>query len=276
MSLNPRWATPGATPAYSIGWSRPTLLRVAWPGRAMSPPHSGATADVPPIGSRWPSTTTWYPVTGSALPATSGTPRPVPPPPAEAGTPALAWYDGNGNTSDTPPPPAPSLLASSFHTTSDVIANDDVLPMSWAPPQASASGDEAGKSQCTWVCSLGSSLEPLSPAATVTVTPSAAPSANASFMAVRDCAAHWSSDWPQLIETAIGVGVACTAWEIASMNPWSVLLPKYTTWTAPGATPPMTSMSSSTSPSADWPGEVDPPSTPTAVTEGTGSPSPEK
>ena len=73
------------------------------------------------------------------------------------------------------------------------------------------------------VCPLGSSLDPLSPAATVTVTPSAAASANAWSIADRDWADHWSSDWPQLIETAIGVGVACTAWEIASMNPWSVL-----------------------------------------------------
>src|ERR1700761_676311 len=56
MSLNPDWATPGATPAYSSGWSRPNLLPVAWASRAMSPAHSGATADVPPTGSRWPPT----------------------------------------------------------------------------------------------------------------------------------------------------------------------------------------------------------------------------
>src|ERR1700761_450119 len=175
-----------------------------------------------------------------------------------------------------PPPPAPSLLASSFQTTSEVIANEDVLPTSLVSPQASAFGEEAGKSQWTDVCPLGSSLAPLSPAATVTVTPSAAASANAWSMAVRDCSDHWSSDWPQLIETAIGLGVACTAWEIASMNPWSVLGPKYTSWAAPGATPPTTMMSSSTSPSASWPGELVLPSTPTAVTEGTGRPSPEK
>ena len=158
-----------------------------------------------------------------------------------------------------------------------MTANDDVLPTSLVPPHASAFGEEAGKSQCTCVCSLGSSLDPLSPAATVTVTPSAAPSANAWSIAVRDCADHWSSDWPQLMETAIGVGVACTAWETVSMKPWSVLGEKYTTWEAPGATPPTTSMSSSTSGSAaESPGELDPPSTPTAVTEGTESPSPEK
>ena len=43
-----------------------------------------------------------------------------------------------------------------------------------------------------------------------------------------------------------------------------------------GATAPATSMSSSTSPSADWPGELDPPSTPTAVTDGTARLSPLK
>ncbi len=43
-----------------------------------------------------------------------------------------------------------------------------------------------------------------------------------------------------------------------------------------GATAPATSMSSSTSPSADWPGELDPPSTPTAVTVGTARLSPLK
>src|ERR1700751_49482 len=135
MSLNPGAGAPAATPAYSIGWSRPNFLPVAWASRAMSPAHSGATADVPPIGCRWPSTTTRYPVTGSALPATSGTPRPVRPPPAGVGTPAFAWQDGRGKVSEIPPPPAPSLFASSFHTTSEVIANDDGLPMSLVPPQ---------------------------------------------------------------------------------------------------------------------------------------------
>src|ERR1700753_1654369 len=109
-----------------------------------------------------------------------------------------------------PPPPAPSFFASSFQNTSDVIANEDVLPTGLVPPQASAFGEEAGKSQWTDVCPLGSSLDPLSPAATVTVTPSAAASANAWSMAVRDWSDHWSSDWPQLIETAIGLGVAGT------------------------------------------------------------------
>ena len=91
MSLNPGAAAPGAAPAYSIGWSRPKRLPVAWASRAMSPAQSGATADVPPNVCRWPSTTTRYPVKGSALPATSGTPRPVPPPAADFGTPAFAW-----------------------------------------------------------------------------------------------------------------------------------------------------------------------------------------
>ncbi len=83
--------------------------------------------------------------------------------------------------------------------------------MSLVPPQASACGEEAGKSQCTDVWPFGSSLDPLSPDATVTVTPSAAASANAWSIAVLDWADHWSSDWPQLIDTATGVGVSCTA-----------------------------------------------------------------
>ena len=67
------------------------------------------------------------------------------------------------------------------------------------------------------------SLDPLSPAATVTVAPSAAASEIASFMPLMDCADHELSGPPQEIETAIGVGLALIASEIASMNPWSVL-----------------------------------------------------
>jgi hypothetical protein len=62
----------------------------------------------------------------------------------------------------------------------------------------------------------------LSPEATQTVMPSAAASAIAASMALRPCAVHESSDWPQLIEIAIGAGVACTASEIASMKPLSL------------------------------------------------------
>ena len=39
----------------------------------------------------------------------------------------------------------------------------------------------------------------------MTVTPSAAASANAWSIAVRPAADHWSSDWPQLIDTTTGV-----------------------------------------------------------------------
>ena len=79
--------------------------------------------------------------------------------------------------------------------------------------------------------------------------------------------------------TAVGVGLACTAVLTASTKPWSVLGAKYTTWAAPGATEPATSMSSSTSPSApfgSWPAALTAPSTLAAVTEGTGSFSPPK
>ena len=96
-------------------------------------------------------------------------------------------------------------------------------PISRVPPQPSAFGLEAGKSTFTALALFGSSLLPLSPAATVTVTPSTAPSAIAEFIADRLCADQEFSGPPQLIETTIGVGVACIAWEIASTNPWSVL-----------------------------------------------------
>ena len=146
----------------------------------------------------------------------------VEPPAADAGTPAFACQAGRGNTTLTPPPPAPSLFASSFQTTSEVIVNVLMSPISWVPPQPSAFGLEAGKSTFTALGLFGSSLLPLSPAATVTVTPSTAPSAIAESIDDRLWADHEFSGPPQLIEITAGVGVACTAWEIASTNPASV------------------------------------------------------
>src|SRR5258708_463755 len=179
-----------------------------------------------------------------------------------------------------PPPPAPSLWATSFQTTSETIVPAERSPTSVVPPQASACGEEAGKSACAGPLGFfGLSLDPLSPAAAVTVTPSAAASWNAWSIAVRLCFAHCGSGPPQLIEITVGVGVACTAVDTASMNPWSlVLVAKYTTWVAPGATAPATSMSSATSPSEplSWPGEFDPPPTGTALTDGVARPSPLK
>ena len=107
--------------------------------------------------------------------------------PAIVGTPTFACQDGRGNTSLTPPPPAPSLFASSFQTTSEVIVFVLRLPISWVPPQASTCGLDAGKSTCTPLVLFGSSLLPLSPAATVTVTPSAAASANTLSIELRLC-----------------------------------------------------------------------------------------
>ncbi len=101
--------------------------------------------------------------------------------------------------------------------------NVDVSPISSVPPQASAYGLEAGKSTATPLVELGLSLDPLSPAAAVTVVPSAAASEITEFIPVIDCAAHEFSGPPQLMETTTGVGVAWIASEIASMNPWSVL-----------------------------------------------------
>src|SRR5215472_5140427 len=134
-------------------------------------------------------------------------------------TPADACQDGRPNTSLTPPPPAPSLFASSFQTTSEVIVPVLTSPTSLVPPQASACGLDAGKSQCTPFWPLGSSLAPLSPAATQTVTPSTAASAIAESSALLLCGDQESSDAPQLIETTTGGGVACSASAIASTKP---------------------------------------------------------
>ena len=90
------------------------------------------------------------------------------------------------------------------------------------PPHASTFGLEDGKSAWS-LPSVAPSVLPLSPAAAVTVTPSCTASANASFIAVRACAVHWSSLCPQLMLTATGRGVACTASLTASRKPASVL-----------------------------------------------------
>ena len=186
----------------------------------------------------------------------------------------MACQLGSGNWSLTPPPPAPSLAASSFQTTSELTWPVAGSAISLVPPQASAYGLDAGKSTCTWP-SLTPSPLPLSPAATHTVMPSAAASDIAWFIADRPCAVHESSDCPQLIEMAIGAGVACAASEIASTKPWSPLFgAKYTTCAAPGAAAPMTSMSRLTSTEAPLvsPGLLDAPSTLAAVMDGTARP----
>src|ERR1019366_3746610 len=100
------------------------------------------------------------------------------------------------------------------------------------PPHASAFGLDAGKSQCGCPSVMPTPL-PLSPAATQTVTPSAAPSAMAASSEMRPSAVQESSDWPQLMLTAVGVGVAWMASVTASTNPWSVFGEKYTTCAAP-------------------------------------------
>src|ERR1700729_283797 len=131
----------------------------------MSAAHSGATALVPPITCACPSTRTSYPVSGSALPATSGTPRPLCPLGA-FGTPAACCHAGSANSTLTPPPVAPSPLAVSFHTTSAVMAGPG--EPSRGPPPASGWGLDEGK-PTGGVLPLSPSLEPLSPQATVTV-----------------------------------------------------------------------------------------------------------
>src|SRR5579862_1154085 len=284
MSRNPGTSVPGLIPVYRAVWIRPNRLPVAWASRAISADHSGATALVPPTTCELPPDMIRYPVTGSALPATSGTPRPplaedAEAPPALAGTPALACQLGRENWSETPPPPAPSFEAVSFHTTSELTTPVAGSASNLVPPHPSAWGLDAGKSQCTWP-SLTASPLPLSPAATHTVIPRAAASAIAESIACRPWSVQESSDSPQLIEIAIGVGLADVAAAIASTKPWSPLFgAKYTTCAAPGAAAPMTWMSSATSTSAPFgsePGALAAPSTPTAVIEGTAMPSPPK
>src|SRR6202042_1607402 len=141
------------------------------------------------------------------------------PPAGDAGTPAFACQPGSGNAPLTPPPPAPPP-APSFHTVSELMTPDAGSACRLVPPQLRACGLEAGKSACG-LPSLTPSPLPLSPAATVTVTPSATPSAMAWSRTVIDCAVHELSGPPQLMLTATGVGSACTACVTASTKPWS-------------------------------------------------------
>src|SRR5207253_8779220 len=130
-------------------------------------------------------------------------------PPARPGTPAGACHAGTPRVSLTPPPvarpPGPS-----FHTVSADTAPVAVFTRRVVPPQASACGLDAGKSACAFP-SLTRSPLPLSPAAVVTVTPSAAASANAWSSAVRAWPDQESSDWPQPVLPAVWGGLACTA-----------------------------------------------------------------
>src|SRR6185437_4305436 len=205
-------------------------------------------------------------------PDTSGTPRP-PLEPEGAGTPAFFCHTGSVKSLLTPPPVAPPALPS-FHTVSlDMLVP---LPSSFVPPQASTCGLDAGKSTFSPVAP---SLDPLSPDATVIVTPTAAADWHASSKAVSEACTQFPSGPPQLIEITDGVWVvSCTAVEIASMNPWSVFGAKYTAILAPGAMAPATSMSSATSPSAlsGVVGAFVPPSTETETTAGVERFSPEK
>src|ERR1700691_2791930 len=203
---------------------KPTLVPSCWLATATRPAHKGATALVPPITVVWPSTRIVYPVLGSASPETSGTPRP-PVLAADPGTFAFACQLGSGNWLLTPPPVAPSLLASSFHTTSDTSVGP--LASSLVPPQASTCGLEAGKST---LLPVAPSVEPLSPAATVMVTPSAAADWQAASSAVMACEVQLDSGPPQLIEITLGLlVVSCTALLTASMKPWSVVGAQETT-----------------------------------------------
>src|SRR5690242_5250091 len=160
-----------------------------------------------------------YPVSGSAFPATSGTPRPTRRPGfAEGGTLAPFCQSGSPKRSLTPPPVAPP--APSFHAVSDA----EPLPrVSRVPPQASACGLEAGKSACARPSSAPSP-EPPSPEAQQTVTPSSAASWSAPSNASTAWRVQLDSGEPQLIETTDGRrDLSCSAASSASRNPRSVL-----------------------------------------------------
>src|SRR5581483_11219056 len=231
----------------------------------MSAAQRGATALVPPITNDEPSTTTLYPVLGSASALTSGTPRPV----CLKDDVALDCHDGVGKVVEKPPP-------LSVHTVSVGLLLE---PVRLVPPQPMALGLEAGKSTCSDP-SVTPSLAPPSPEATHTGSPIATASANASSMACIACAVQLDSGPPQLIEITVGLCVvSCTAVVIASRKPWSVFGAKYTAIVAALASAPATSISSITSPSgplASPVGEFWPPSTPIGTTVGSGSDSPLK
>ena len=73
---------------------------------------------------------------------------------------------------------------------------------SLVPPQASTCGLEAGKST---LFPVPPSVDPLSPAATVMVTPNAAADWHAASSAVMACAVQLDSGPPQLIEITLGL-----------------------------------------------------------------------
>src|SRR5438445_8022515 len=216
-----RTAPAEAARRYSSGLTKPSGAPRRWLRRATSAAHSGATALVPPITVATPSTSTWYPVAGSASPQTSGTPRPGPPPGlADGGSPAPACQPGGANTALMPPPVAPPP-GPSFHTVSSgrpAAATD-----SRVPPQASTWGDEAGKS--TWARpSPTPSPDPASPEAQQTVTPTAPASAKTASKARSACTVQLPSAPPQLIEITDGaLARSCTAAVTASRNPCSAL-----------------------------------------------------
>src|ERR1700735_800947 len=166
----------------------------------------------------------------------------------------------------TPPPVAPSLLASSFQVTSAVIFVPDRLNR--VPPQPRMKGLDAGKST-VGLLSEEPSVEPLSPEAARTVTPTVPASWQAALKEFMACCVHELSGPPQLMEMIEGRFVASwTAVVRASRKPLSVLVVKYTASCAAGATAPTISMSSSTSPSgpSGLPvGAFEPPSTGTTA-----------
>src|ERR1017187_509067 len=148
-----------------------------------------------------PSTSTWYPDSGSASPETSGKPRP---PPEGGVKPALACHEGNGNCTLNPPPVAPPC-APPFQTVSLAIVELALCRL--VPPQARMCGLEDGKSTL-FPPPLTPSLEPSSPDAAQILTPSRAASCPAASKAVIACLVQPDSGPPQLMEITEGLFVA--------------------------------------------------------------------
>src|SRR5262245_65989818 len=99
----------------------------------------------------------------------------------------------------TPPPVAPPC-GWPFRTVSDVMVEPE--PCRLVPPQARTCGLEAGKS--TWFLpSVTPSDEPLSPEATVIVTPRAAADWQAASSAFMACAVQLTSAAPQEMEMTL-------------------------------------------------------------------------
>ena len=171
--------------------------------------HSGATALVPPITV----VVAVHPELVAGRPGRRRRPHPARRRPrcrcrrTRFGTPAVVCQLGSGKVSLTPPPVAPPLVPS-FHTVS-------VLPRPSLACQAGATAGQhvrAGRREVDVLVAVV-----LGVLAAVVAGRGGHRDAERGRVGehlvqpVRACAVHWSSDWPQLMLTTAGDGVACTA-----------------------------------------------------------------